>query len=372
MPSHLPIDESHSDFYGLPSNPTSIFHTGPAWKLPTGPQAQRIPKEARPVCDHAIAPIWHKLGKQIYQHFDSIDLMWTSIDPVCFAEVGGLPGPLFLWVGVMPKTLSRGDAEVAAGRCKNILAEYNITDVEVAFRESIFTRHTGPKLLEHFSPMVDPTADVRSVFTPTLGLHIATKAFPSVEGNGCLYLLKSSQSTEVLLLTARHVVLPPTKHPNTLYHRKSDSAPRHDVIHLGSRGHHNALSAIVRKVDHANVMVRHCEKGIRDLGQVSENGDIRRVARRQAFEAELAKAETLKARTNELHSDIISYWTLESQRTLGYVLYAPPISVGAGDRNFTEDWALVELDSSKFEWNLFPGNVIDLGTFLFLFIFKVI
>jgi hypothetical protein len=87
--------------------------------------------------------------------------------------------------------------------------------------------------------------------------------------------------------------LPPSKHPNTLYHRKNNSAPRHEVIHLGSRGHQNALSAIVRKIDHANVMVRHCEKGIRDLGPASENEDIRRVVRRQGFEAELAKSTVL-------------------------------------------------------------------------------
>jgi hypothetical protein len=93
MSPQSPLDEAHNDFYGLPSNPKSIFHTGPAWPLPTGPQAQRIPKEARPVCDHAIAPVWRRLGKQIYDYFDSVSLRWTSIDPVRFAEAGGEPVP---------------------------------------------------------------------------------------------------------------------------------------------------------------------------------------------------------------------------------------------------------------------------------------
>ncbi|KAL4080568.1 hypothetical protein J3A83DRAFT_4040136, partial [Scleroderma citrinum] len=103
---------------------------------PRGPQAQRIPKDAGPVCTHQIAAVWPKLGEQIYKHFDSVDLRWTSIDPVRFAEVGKEPGSLFLWVGMMPKTLSRDDAKVAAVRCKEILAEYEINDVEIAFRES--------------------------------------------------------------------------------------------------------------------------------------------------------------------------------------------------------------------------------------------
>jgi hypothetical protein len=39
MPSHSPVDEAHNDYYDLPSNPISIFHTGPAWPLPTGYQS---------------------------------------------------------------------------------------------------------------------------------------------------------------------------------------------------------------------------------------------------------------------------------------------------------------------------------------------
>jgi hypothetical protein len=49
--------------------------------------------------------MWRKLGRQVYEYFDSIVLRWSSIDPVRFAEVGS---PLFLWVGVMPSTLPQG------------------------------------------------------------------------------------------------------------------------------------------------------------------------------------------------------------------------------------------------------------------------
>ena len=125
-------------YYGLPSNPISIYHTGKPWPKPTGPESQRVPKEARPISIHPIAHVWRVLGRQIYEYFDSIDIKWTSIDPVRFAEVGNKDaGPLFIWVGVMPKTLSRKDAENAAVRCKQILARFQITSVEIAFRESI-------------------------------------------------------------------------------------------------------------------------------------------------------------------------------------------------------------------------------------------
>ena len=159
---HTPVGSdsysAHCDYYGLPSNPISIYHTGVPWPEPTGPEAYRVRKEARPICTHPIATVWRKLGRQVCEYFDSVDLRWTSIDPVRFAKVGGEAGPLFLWVGVMPRTLSRKDAEVAAVRCKQILAESQITGVEIAFRESVFTRSVGPQLLNHvsFDPILKP------------------------------------------------------------------------------------------------------------------------------------------------------------------------------------------------------------------------
>lgn len=81
---------------GLPSNPKSICRTGPAWPQPTGPEACRVQREARPVCVHPIASMWHELGREIYEYFDSIDRRWTTIDPVHFAEAGKEPGPLYL------------------------------------------------------------------------------------------------------------------------------------------------------------------------------------------------------------------------------------------------------------------------------------
>ncbi|KAI0040893.1 hypothetical protein FA95DRAFT_1576687 [Auriscalpium vulgare] len=68
-----PLDEAHNDFWGLPSNPLSIYHTGLAWPLPTGPEASRVPKEARPVRIHAIVAVWYQLGERIYKYFDSRD-----------------------------------------------------------------------------------------------------------------------------------------------------------------------------------------------------------------------------------------------------------------------------------------------------------
>jgi len=66
---------------------------------------------------------------------------------------------------------------------------------------------------------------------------------------------------------------------------------------------------------------------------------------------------------NAFYGDITRFWTLEIQRVVGHVLYAPPIAVSSGDKRFTEDWALVELDRLTANWNTFQGNVIHVGTF---------
>ncbi|KIJ12044.1 hypothetical protein PAXINDRAFT_163961 [Paxillus involutus ATCC 200175] len=414
MHSHVPLDEAHNDFFGLPSNPLSIYHTGPAWPLPSGPQAQRVPKEARPVCIHAISNVWYELGEKIYTFFDSIDLKWTSIDPVRFAEAekepGPLflwearpvcihaisnvwyelgekiytffdsidlkwtsidpvrfaeaekePGPLFLWVGVLPGTLSPDDAKGPAARCKELLLEYAINDVEIAFRKSIYTRHAGTQLLDHVSS-VNPTVDIRAPFTPALGLRIAPKAFPYFEGTSCLYLCEGGESNRVFLLTARHVALPPSEYPNELYHRKDNSMPRHEVIHLGTRAFQDALEAIMDKIGHWEFMVDGYEEELTGLGEHVEGEDPNTTSERQKMMLKLEEARASKASVFEFHRKITSLWSAESQRILGYVVYAPPISVGTGDSKFTEDWALVELNRAKFNWDAFRGNAIHLGT----------
>lgn len=364
MHSHVPLDEAHNDFFGLPSNPLSIYHTGPARPLPSGPQAQRVPKEARPLCTHAISRVWHELGEKIYKFFDSIGLKWTSIDPVRFAEADKEPGPLFLWVGVLPGTLSPAQAEGPAARCKELLSEYAIADVEIAFRESVYTRHAGPPLLDHVSS-VDPTADVRAPFTPALGLQIAPKAFPHLEGTGCLYLCEGGASDRVFLLTARHVALPPSRYPNELYHRKDNRTPRREVLHLGGGAFQNALEAIADEIGHWDAMADGYEEELAVLAEHIGGEGAKAAYERREIARKLEEARAAKAGVFEFHRNITGCWSAESQRVLGHVVYAPPISVGTGDSMFTEDWALVELDRAKFDWAAFRGNVVHLGAFLF-------
>lgn len=349
-----------TEFYGFPSNPISVYRTGDAWPVPKGPQAQRVPREPRPICNHPIQAVWHTVGVQVYKFLDSIEVKWSTIDPVRFAVEGGEAGPLYLWVGVGPKSLSLKDAKAAAVGCKRILADAQFPDVEIAFRESIFARSIGPQLLD-YTPSVDPTADLRSPFTPALGVQIAPLATPHFEGTGALYLRESSQSKRVFLLTARHVPLPLSAHLNKLYAYEDTSQPRHEVLILGNKAYQGALEAVTGKIRRELILVDYYKMEPAALGEAVE-GENTMVARaRQVFEGKLTEAEMTVTAVDEFHDKITNHWSTVNQRMLGYVVYTPPISVSTGPKKFTEDWALIDLYLDKIDWDGFKGNVIYLG-----------
>jgi hypothetical protein len=307
--------------------------------------------------------VWFTLGKQIYEFLDSKEVKWSTIDPVRFAEVGKEAGPLHLWVGVVPKFLSFEDAKAAADGCKNILADANFPDVEIAFRESTFTRSAGLPQLLNYVPFQKPTADIISPFTPSLGIQIAPRKTPHFEGTGGLYLRESSQSDRVLLLTARHVVLPPSAHRNKPYTRKSPKGRAEDVLILGSGAYTAALEEMMAEIGCETIRVQTYEGEMGEMGEADKNEDIEVTTARRKWQDKLENAEKNIADIYALHGKITKYWTAPTQRVLGYVYHAPPISSGTGPNQFIEDWALIDLYRDKIDWNTFKGNVLYLGTF---------
>jgi hypothetical protein len=263
-----------SDFYGFSSHPISVYRTGDEWPVPKGPQAQRVQREARPVCDHPIQAVWCTLGEQVYKFLDSLEVLWSTIDPVRFAEEEGEAGPLNLWVGVHPRSLSLEAAKAAAAGCKEILAAAQFPDIEIAFRESIFTRSAGPRLLNHVLS-VDPTADSRSPFTGALGVQIASRQTPDFEGTGALYICEGGQSNRVFLLTARHVLLPLSIHRNELYEHKRTrtSQPRHEVLILGNKAYPDALEDMMAEIVCELIFVDQYKRELAALGEAVEGED---------------------------------------------------------------------------------------------------
>ncbi|KAI9759665.1 MAG: hypothetical protein M1840_003231 [Geoglossum simile] len=232
---------TYHDFYG--SGTPCVFKSGPNWHIPKGPEAQRIIREARPVYRHAIGSIWLSIGKRIYQGLDSIDVKWTSINPLAYADVGKAEPFCFLIfsIGVKPHSLLYDAAVATAAVVKEILTEAGFPTIEVAFVESIVTCSVtaGPKLLS-FDLLLDDVPDLRKPFTTALGLSIAPLKYPHFEGMTALYFPLGKDDKRTAILTCAHVARPLPIYANTGMMRKKDSQAHEKFVALGNMGYTNA------------------------------------------------------------------------------------------------------------------------------------
>ncbi|KAF9509974.1 hypothetical protein BS47DRAFT_1410215 [Hydnum rufescens UP504] len=332
----------------LPSRPKLVYRTGTTpWTKPTGLEAYTVLKELRPVFGHSSTTSGKTLGPEVYSFLDSVGVLWTTIDVVRFVKVGKgeAVGPVVLWIGVTPETLFGESARAAAYSCRDLLEKFGITDVEVEFRESIYTRLAGPSLLKPVSD-IDPTADVCSPLTPALGPYIAAQATPHTEGTGGFYLAEGGNSKKVLLVTARHVLFPQNEGPNIDYAWTNTSAPRRNVLLLGTQAFNNLIESIKIKTRGHGLMAVHYNQEIEEL-QKREAGKDEDDAKKATMDRK--QIEWLLDEANEAMEALTSH-----------IVHSPPLTLGAGKERFTEDYAVVELDSSKIE-KAFRGNVIDLG-----------
>jgi hypothetical protein len=216
------------------------------------------------------------------------------------------------------ETLSGEDAHTAAHGCLDILREYGITDVEIEYRESIYTRSAGLNLLK---PVEDehPTAPVRGPLTPVLGLFIAAQATPHVGGTGGLYLAEGGDSKKILLVTARHVLFP-NEGPNVNYTCTKTGAPCRKVLHLGTKAFDNLVRSIrVRVADlaaNAEIYNRRIEK-LREREAGEDKGDAEEATRqRKKIQELLDDANEAMEELFKFHDEVTKKWSRTSQRIL--------------------------------------------------------
>jgi hypothetical protein len=351
------------DFFGTPSSARSIYKSGEAWPVRTGPESQRIIREARGVHNHPMQTFWSATGgNSVCDILDDKGVIWTSVDCVIFADAGQTKfSPLLIWIGIEPKSLSYELANMVADTITYFLSQAGFSDFEIGFRESIVTLFSGPKLLS-FNPLKDPALEFRESFATTLGLPIAPLKVSHSEGTGGLYLRESSDSDRVFLLTCAHVARPPPAFPSNKspIHKKT-SQPREHVVLLGSNGYANALKKIMasiayqdRSIDDWNVELRYLEEF-----QVGEPAYI--TERRDEYLNLVKKAKVKIQELDSFHNMILKQWTVPEQRIIGEVIHVEPIAIRVPPHGYTRDWALIELYNDKFDWSTFTGNKIYIG-----------
>ncbi|KAI0255840.1 hypothetical protein BJV78DRAFT_1273361 [Lactifluus subvellereus] len=341
-----PPSELEARYYyaSLPSRPVLVARTGTTlWEARTGPEAFLMAKELRTVGNHALKEVWE----------DNLALRLHAI-----LDSRRVSAPVNLWIGVIPASLSGDDGIVVASRCRELLEEYNIADVDVEIRESVVTRSSGPTLLTP-ADSFDATVDVCEPLTTTLGLLICAQSTPWAEGTGGFFITEGGNTERLLLVTARHVVFTPNKCENRLFEHKNASQRRHNVTLFGAVAFNKYLESIQAEIGAKAIIANLCERRIK---AIEGKDDAAAVRARQKLEAELNEANEAIGALDSLYQDVSTRWATPKSRVLGHVILYPHINVGIGSEGYTEDWAVIEIDASKVDPSNFGGNAVDLGT----------
>ncbi|KAH9051592.1 hypothetical protein EDB83DRAFT_2226108 [Lactarius deliciosus] len=353
--------EACTYYAGLPSRPRLIARTGTPWEEPTGPEAYSRLRELRVVGEHEISDVWEDdLALKVHAILHAKGVDWTSTDVVRIRYIDDDDDPsgdVVLWIGVRPDSLSYNV----------ILLDYGISDVEVEIRQSeIVYSATGPQLLQPAFRFLEPTVtvDVREPLTTSLGISICSQSTPSTEGTGGFFLSEGSGSKRLLLVTVRHVVFPLDKDNNKLFERKSDSERRHDILMFSDESFKQYLVSIKEKIRGQGFEIDYQKQRIET---VAGRDDEKAEKERKAAQRKLDEAEASVVALTAFHHEVSTHWATEESRILGHVIFSPPIAVGTAPEQYTQDVAVIEIDTSKIDPNSFPGNAIGLVSTKFPF-----
>ncbi|KAG6876994.1 hypothetical protein C0992_011143 [Termitomyces sp. T32_za158] len=361
------IDEATSYYSGIsPDPPMLLYRTGKIpWTMPTGPEAYRELSEMRGVFGHRINDVWKTLGHE-GELLDQQKVLWSSIDVVrfCKSKNTSVLGPVVLWIGVLPDTLTCKEAFNSANGLLELLQRHDITDVDVEYREFVYRRSVGPPLLKWLYHELYPTADYVGPLTAVLGLPIASSTMPHLQGNLGFYLADGGQSEDLLAVTARHVLFPPNE-ASADYTYTNNDMPRKDVILLGLKGYRDLVKSIKYKMDELGRFVDTCKEEIQQLAERVAGDDEKNVREAETSlkkvreESDWAKKSIGELR--DLFNKIRMGWRETSNRVIGHVIHSPAITFGADPYGFTKDYAVIKIDKDRFRKS-FMGNVLHIGT----------
>jgi len=127
-----------------------------------------------------------------------------------------------IWVGVLPDTLTGEVAFHSSNDILDLLKKHGISDVDVAYRESVARGFSGPELFAPVSDL-DPLKAVIDPVTTTLGLPIAGLKTLKSKGTMGFYFRVGKDHYAV---TARHVLFPEDEGNNSYSYVGTFFSPR--------------------------------------------------------------------------------------------------------------------------------------------------
>ncbi|KAH7334419.1 hypothetical protein B0J17DRAFT_733750 [Rhizoctonia solani] len=296
---------------------------------PSDPHQSIRAMELLPVYEHDKLHkdnLWLKILLAIVGLLDKRKIKLTSIDLARFTwrELGTDPKiittPPTIWVGVRADSLTGDVAYESCNEILNLLKENDITDIQVAYRESHTKLLVGPEL---FAP-VDNYHHLKKVIGPlttALGMSIAGLRTPHIQGTMGFFFRQDGKLHGV---TARHVLFP-----------EEGAGPKKEVVVLGTKAFDDLLTTIQYQIHILEYTVT--------------------ILRRQAE----AYSEAVAHSGGRASPEAAKLWQDLHDRVIGHVVWAPAISVSTPADGYMRDVCVIELDAEKFGDN-FKGNVIDL------------
>jgi hypothetical protein len=143
---------------------------------------------------------WVEENEEVEESEDDIEDIDIKVAP--YGTV--VTTPITIWVGVLPDTLSGEVAFHSSNDILDFLKEHDISDVDVAYRESVARGFSGPELFAPVSDL-DPLKAVIDPVTTALGLPIAGLKTLKTQGTMGFYFRVGK---DLYAVTARHVLFP--------------------------------------------------------------------------------------------------------------------------------------------------------------------
>lgn len=246
-----------------------------------------------------------------------------------------------LWIGVFHDELSSKDAFESAKALLELLRSYDITDIDIEFRESVFRRSVGLPLLK-LPSNAEPTSNDNKPYNVSSGQIIASRKSPDRDGVLGLFLAKGGKSKDILAVTTCQVLFTPDD-ADIEFVRRHRNGRRKEVVLMGTSVLNELLESLKSESDDRRSLIEAYESQITKLEEIAA-GDVDEDA--EDFEAELAETRRLldKARQEiERYTKFTENMGRCGLPVVGHVVYSPVTSTGTGPHSFTMDYAVIKI-----------------------------
>ncbi|KAJ8474297.1 hypothetical protein ONZ45_g15996 [Pleurotus djamor] len=261
-----------------------------------------------------------------------------------------------IWIGVLPDTLVGAVAHDSAKDILTLLESFRVQNIDVAYRESVYTRTSSPgPVLYSSMESGNPLKDIIDNVSVALSLPIASLQ-TTVEGTLGPYF---HVGDKLYAITVRHNAI--AMADGNKEYRYHGSAPKKEVMIMSNPTFETYLASIQSQIATFNGVVTSYENSIRtherriSIGiNVAESKKLL-----DGYRTDLARAREKVEDFKKFFVDIKKNWSNPSDRVIGFVRWAPSIEGNVAPHGYTRDLCVIELYKEKFKH--MKGNVLSLG-----------